>query len=71
MRGWIRAEDTLPEKGKKVLVCGGKGVDCYDIAAVDECWAWTGLLGGGALALPLFFNFPHGVQTVFYCIIKT
>lgn len=49
MRNWIRAEDRLPEKGRKVLVWYGEGLDCYDVAAVDEYGAWTGLLGGGAI----------------------
>jgi hypothetical protein len=48
MRDWIRIEESLPEKGKKVLVWYGEGIGCYGIAAVDEDAAWTGLLTGCA-----------------------
>jgi hypothetical protein len=49
MRDWIKTENSLPEKGKKVLVWYGEGCDRYDIAAVDEYGVWTGLLGEGAI----------------------
>jgi len=49
MRDWIRTQDGLPEKGKKVLVWRGEGSDCYDIAAVDEYGSWTGLLEWGTI----------------------
>jgi len=48
MRDWIKAENSLPEKGKKVLVWCGEGIDCYDIAEVDENGAWAGLIREGA-----------------------
>lgn len=45
MRDWIKVEHRLPEKGRKVLVWCGKGIDRFDIAAVGEDGAWTGFTG--------------------------
>jgi hypothetical protein len=48
MGKWIKTDKGLPEKGKKVLVWCGEGIERYDIAAVDEGGKWTGLLKGSA-----------------------
>jgi hypothetical protein len=66
MRDWIRTEESLPEKGKKVLVWYSEGIGCYDIAAVDENAAWTGLLPG--CATPAYWmplpEPPSGIKDV-------
>jgi hypothetical protein len=48
MGRWIKTDKAIPEKGMRVLVWRGEGIDHYDIASVDEDGKWTGLLNRSA-----------------------
>lgn len=58
MRYWIKAENSLPEKGRKVLVWCGEGLDCYEIASIDDNGAWSGM-SPGCVPPALWMSLPE------------
>lgn len=58
MRYWIKAENSLPEKGRKVLVWCGEGIDCYKIASLDDNGAWSGM-PPGCVSPALWMSLPE------------